>query len=211
MPPKSQPRWIGAGLVLLGVAGVSTAVTAVLAALPAPAAGGTCGPGAGSESAIAAFLNPGSIGAGAEPSTVNVAAHAQWLAFVGECQAATSSRVLGAFAILVLSVGVVIAGLLLSRRGARKRDASGGPDVQPPSSNPPSETGMWWESEPLGSGSRPSASGSPFAGPPTDAVPAGDRPAALPAGDPPTAALPSGGPQPGAPAGSDQRISTSSR
>ena len=140
MSRRVQPHWIGAGLALLGVAGVATAVTAVLTALPAPAAGGTCGPGRGSESAIAAFLNPGSIGAGPAPSAANVAAHWQWLAFVGECQAATSSRMLGAFAVLVLALCALAVGLLVYRRSARRRDDSGGQGAVPPGPNPPPAT-----------------------------------------------------------------------
>lgn len=201
MSRRVQPRWIGAGLGLLGVVGVSAAVTAVLTALPAPAAGGTCGPGRSSETALAAFLNPGSIGAGSPPPTANVAAHAQWLAFVGECQAATSSRILGAFAILVLALCVAVAGLVLYRRAARRRDDSGEAGAQPPGSSPPSATDHWWESQTLGSGS-PAPLQPPFADPVTAEIPAGEpRPAEVPAGDPPGAGTP----------GTGQRISTSSR
>jgi hypothetical protein len=127
MPRGSTHRWIGATLALLGVVGVAIAVTAVLTALPAPAAGGTCGPGRGSESAIVAFFDPGSIGAGAEPPAANTTSHAQWLAFVAECQSATDARVLAGLAVLVLSLLLVLGGLLIIRRGSKRAPIAAGP------------------------------------------------------------------------------------
>jgi hypothetical protein len=113
MKPTSR-RTVGLALVLLGLFGAAFAVSGLFAALPAPAVGGTCGPGRSSESAIVAFFDPVSIGAGVEPSattTANVVARADWMAFVGECQASADSRVLSTFALLVLSVVVALAGL----------------------------------------------------------------------------------------------------
>ncbi|HUO47775.1 MAG TPA: DUF2510 domain-containing protein [Acidimicrobiales bacterium] len=87
-------------VVLLGAAAV-----VAFYPLPAPAAGGTCGPGASSEAAAAAFFNPGSIGAGAEPTQAS-GNRGQWQAFVDQCQTAADTRmvvtlalVLGAFAV----------------------------------------------------------------------------------------------------------------
>jgi hypothetical protein len=106
--------------VFLGVFGVAFAVTGLLVALPQPAVGGTCGPSKSSETSIEAFFNPASIGAGREPATTHAADRADWLAFVGECQASTDGRVLATFAILVLSVGVALGGIVLARRGLRR-------------------------------------------------------------------------------------------
>ena len=102
-------------LIFLGVAGTVFAVTGLWAALPAPAAGGTCGPGRGSEAAVEALVNPASIGAGPEPAPGQVAAHAQWTRFVHECQTAADDRALATLPILILSIGLAVAGLLLVR------------------------------------------------------------------------------------------------
>jgi hypothetical protein len=107
--------------VFLGLFGAAFAITGVLVALPKPAVPGTCGPGRSSESAIVAFFDPGSIGAGAEPATTHATDRADWMAFVGECQASTDSRVLATFAILVLSVGVALTGTALVRRASHGR------------------------------------------------------------------------------------------
>jgi hypothetical protein len=135
--------WLGGGLVLVGVGGVAAAITAVFTALPAPAAGGTCGPGRSSEPALFAFFNPGSIGAGPQPAVTNTAAHSQWLAFIGECQSATDARILSGLFVLVIALLVVAVGLLLSRRGALW---GGGPspsaDAQP--ADGPSSSGDAW-------------------------------------------------------------------
>jgi hypothetical protein len=89
-------RIIGAvmAVVLLGAA-----VFVILHPLP-PVAGGTCGPGLGSEAPIEAFANPGSIGAGSEPSSAS-GKRPQWQAFVDACQSATDTRI-------VMAVGLVI-------------------------------------------------------------------------------------------------------
>lgn len=106
--------------VAIGVFGAVFAISGLVIALPKPAAGGTCGPGAVSEAPIVAVLDPVSIGAGQEPSTSNATSHEQWLAFVGECQASADGTVLAALAILVASAGVAILGpriVLRRRRG----------------------------------------------------------------------------------------------
>ena len=56
--------------VFIGCFGVAYAAAGMLTALPAPAIGGTCGPSTGSETALEALAEPGSIGAGPEPSDV---------------------------------------------------------------------------------------------------------------------------------------------
>jgi hypothetical protein len=109
--------------VFVGLFGVAFAISGVLTSLPAPAIGGTCGPGKGSETALEAFVEPGSIGAGVEPAASTTATGAEkradWMAFVGECQSSTNSHVLSNFAIFVLAVGVGLGGSLLLLRRAR--------------------------------------------------------------------------------------------
>ena len=122
MKLSSRPT-VGWVFVLLGLFGAAFAVAGLFATLPAPAVGGTCGPGKSSESAIVAFFDPVSIGAGAEPAaattTTTALARADWMAFVGECQASADGRVLSTFFLLVLSVVVVVVGLWMTVRGTR--------------------------------------------------------------------------------------------
>jgi hypothetical protein len=99
--------------VFLGLFGLAFAITGLLVALPKPAVGGTCGPGKSSESSIVAFFDPGTIGAGAEPATTHATDRADWMAFVGECQASTDGRVLATFAIMVAALAVGLAGSAL--------------------------------------------------------------------------------------------------
>jgi len=109
-------------LALVGLFGGAFAIAGLFAALPAPAVGGTCGPGKLSESAVVAFFDPDSIGAGSEPAattTANALSRADWMAFVGECQASADSRVLSTFAILVLSIVVALLGIWLAVRATR--------------------------------------------------------------------------------------------
>ena len=80
MKSGSTRWWVTVVLVSLGLFGVAFAVTGLLVGLPAPAAGGTCGPGRGSEAAIVAFFDPITIGAGTEPPSTDAAAHADWVA-----------------------------------------------------------------------------------------------------------------------------------
>jgi hypothetical protein len=105
--------------VFLGLFGVAFAISGLLIALPRPAVGGSCGPGTTSEPAIVALFDPGSIGAGREPPTTSAANRADWMAFVGECQASADGRVLATFFILVLSLGVALAGTALVLRARR--------------------------------------------------------------------------------------------
>jgi hypothetical protein len=100
-------------LVFLGLFGVAFAITGLVVALPTPAVGGTCGPGKSSESSIVAFFDPSSIGAGAEPAATHATDRADWLAFVGECQASADGRVLATFAILVVALVAALAGVAL--------------------------------------------------------------------------------------------------
>ena len=94
---------------LLFIGFLAAAATIALTPLPSPAAGGTCGPGASSESAIAAFLNPVSIGAGPE-SSVPPGGRSQWQAFISECQSSTDRRMVKAGAALA---GAILLGLVL--------------------------------------------------------------------------------------------------
>jgi hypothetical protein len=107
-------------IVFLALFGVAFAVTGLLVAMPKPQIPGTCGPGKSSESSIVAFFDPGSIGAGREPATSHATERAQWMAFVGECQAIADSRVLATFAILVLSASVAVVGTAWARRSMRR-------------------------------------------------------------------------------------------
>jgi hypothetical protein len=124
MKTGSRLWWVRVVLVSLGLFGAAFALTGLLVGLPRPAAGGTCGPGRGSEAAVVAFFDPVTIGAGPEPSASNAAAHADWVAFVQECQTAADDRAAAAIPILVISVGLVAIGLVLGRRS---RPAEKGP------------------------------------------------------------------------------------
>jgi hypothetical protein len=110
-------------LVFVGLFGAAFAITGALVALPSPQVGGTCGPGSSSESSIVAFFDPGSIGAHAEPSTAHATDRADWMAFVGECQASADGRILASFAILILSIAVALAGLAWAWRAGRRTGA----------------------------------------------------------------------------------------
>jgi hypothetical protein len=111
-------------LAFVGLFGIAFAIAGLLVGLPKPAVGGTCGPGTSSESSIVAFFDPGSIGAGAEPAATNATDRADWLAFVGECQASADSRVLGTFAILIVAIGIATVGLALALGETRKANVS---------------------------------------------------------------------------------------
>jgi len=120
-------RLVGA---LLGVGFLAAGVTVALSSLPNPAAGGTCGPSqTSSESALAAFVNPGSIGAGPEPPAAS-GERPQWLAFVDQCQTATDTRMAQAGATLAAGLLLGLGPPWLLRRRRRKAgpaDQSGGP------------------------------------------------------------------------------------
>jgi hypothetical protein len=117
-------------LVCVGVFGAAFAVTGALAALPAPAGGGTCGPGSGSEAAIEAIIHPGSIGAGPEPAASNTTGRQSWLAFVDECQSAADDR---GITILVIGVGAILVAILGLVLVIRSRRQSTPPAHAPPS------------------------------------------------------------------------------
>jgi hypothetical protein len=124
-------------LVFVGLFGVAFAIAGLLVGLPSPAVGGTCGPGTSSESAIVAFFDPGSIGAGAEPAATNATDRADWMAFVGECQASADSRVLGTFAILIVAIGIAAVGIALALDGLRRAKLSGPLTPAAPQPGPP--------------------------------------------------------------------------
>lgn len=112
--------WARLLLISLGIFGMALAITGLMDGLPKPAAGGTCGPGAGSEAAAIAFFDPVTIGAGQKPPASDHAARADWNKFVHDCQTAADDRVAAALPTLVVSAGILVAGLLIGRR-ARKR------------------------------------------------------------------------------------------
>ncbi len=119
MEQDARRTWFRVALVFLGLFGAAFAITGMLVALPNPAVGGTCGPGKSSEPAIVALFNPGSIGAGPEPPASSATDRADWMAFVGECQASADGRVLGAVGILVVSLVVALIGTALLVRYRR--------------------------------------------------------------------------------------------
>ena len=131
MEQASRSSWFRVALVFLGLFGAAFAITGFLVALPKPAIGGTCGPGKSSEAAIVALFNPGSIGAGPEPPATSATERADWMAFVGECQASADGRVLGALVILVVSLVVSLVGTGLFLR-SRKPRVSAPPAVASP-------------------------------------------------------------------------------
>lgn len=95
-------------IVCLVLGGLALAAAIVVAALPLPkpAAEGTCGPGKGSESAIEAFFDPVSIGAGTERSSYQNGGEEgvlDRLAFIGECQASANGRMVDALALVVVA------------------------------------------------------------------------------------------------------------
>jgi len=132
----SSRSWIRLAFAFLAVFGVAFAITGMLVALPKPAAGGTCGPGTGSEAAVQALFDPGSIGAGPEPPASDSAGRTQWQAFVDECQTTTDDRAIAALVILVLSIGIGIAGPTLVA-GRRRRTVSEPPPAPTVSEPPP--------------------------------------------------------------------------
>jgi hypothetical protein len=111
--------------VFLGCFGVAYGASGMLTALPAPAIGGTCGPSTASETALEALTQPGSIGAGPQPPTSNVAAHHQWQTFIKQCQDLADRRGLASLAIIVISISVTGVGLFWV---LRKRHGGDGDD-----------------------------------------------------------------------------------
>ena len=165
MKQRSEISWAALLLIFVGLFGVAVALTALWSELPAPAAGGTCGPGRGSETAIEALVDPGSIGAGAEPPATRAAARAQWNQFVNECQTATNDRALLAIPVLVVAAGITVVGfVLLRRRGNRSADRASTTGQR---WSPPPDT-LFAMSSPLVAPPPPTTSRSVFA--PSDAV-----------------------------------------
>jgi len=110
--------------VFLGLFGAAFAITGALVAMPRPQVGGTCGPGSSSESSMVAFFDPGSIGAEREPSAAHATDRADWMAFVGECQASADGRILASLAILVLSIALALGGVAWAWRAGRRTDTA---------------------------------------------------------------------------------------
>ncbi len=130
--------------VVVAVALVAAAFAVALAALPIPAAGGTCGPGTGSESALSAFFNPKSIGAGREPSASS-GGQPQWRAFVSDCQSATDRRMVVSGSVLV---GAILVGLglpwMLGRVAEEQAAESAATDTPDNAATPPLPPPGWY-------------------------------------------------------------------
>lgn len=125
MSKLSRPTRIRLLFAAIGVFGAALAISGLFAALPKPAAGGTCGPSTGSETAIQAIVEPGSIGAGPKPPASESAARQQWQAFVDECQSAATGRLVSVIVILAISLAVALLGpVLVLRRKPRTPPAS---------------------------------------------------------------------------------------
>ena len=131
-------------VVLLGAA-----ATVALVPLPAPAAGGTCGPGTASESAAAAFFDPASIGAGPEPAAAS-ASRPAWQSFVDDCQTAADTHMLvvGALVVGALVVGLAVPAVVRRLAKERPSAAVGGGPMAPAAWYPdPADPNAlrWWD------------------------------------------------------------------
>ncbi|MGH9029977.1 MAG: DUF2510 domain-containing protein [Acidimicrobiales bacterium] len=150
MPVRGALRIV---LAVLAVAAVAGAVVVVVLPLPSPAVGGTCGPGAGAEPAIAAFFDPASIGAGAEPAA-GTEQRFEWEAFVGECQSSSDARMVTAVALLTIAVALAFAVLLVARPAVREEHV-----VSPPAGWYPDQMQLgswrWWDGKMWGSTAPP--------------------------------------------------------
>lgn len=169
---------------VVGLLALAGAITVAVLPLPKPAAGGTCGPGRGSETAIQAFFDPISIGAGAKPtpSQFSDALHydlglSQWQAFVGECQASTNARMVDALALLVVAgFFLLFASPLVGRTWRRQRRASAQTAAAGWYPDPSgSDSWRWWDGRQWSHETRAGeAPGGPAAAPPlADAPKAG--------------------------------------
>ncbi len=156
--------------VFIGCFGTAYAAAGMLTALPAPAVGGTCGPSTGSETALEALVQPGSIGAGPEPPVSNATAHHQWQTFIQQCQSLADRRGLASLAVFVISVAVAATGLIwVLRRPRAERDADDSVDG---SSDWPGEPGPGDPAELVGAGAVVTPPSGAATGPWTDpAVP----------------------------------------
>ncbi len=125
MSKASSGRLIGIVLVFLGLFGVAVAVTGMTSPLPAPAVGGTCGPGQGSEAAIVAFMDPVTIGAGPEPPVSQARNRTQWSAFVAACQSAADQRAEITLPTLMASTALLVVGTVVLWRRSRRPTGSG--------------------------------------------------------------------------------------
>lgn len=124
--------------VFLGCFGVAYAAAGMLTALPQPAIGGTCGPSTGSETALEALAEPGSIGAGPQPPVSNVTAHRQWQTFISQCQSLADHRGLASLAVLVISLVVAGTGLFWLLRKHDDGEASDADSALGGQAGPPS-------------------------------------------------------------------------
>ena len=125
MSKASSGRLIGIVLVFLGLFGMAVAVTGMASPLPAPAVGGTCGPGQGSEAAIVAFMDPVTIGAGPEPPVSQARNRAQWSAFVAACQSAADQRAEITLPTLIASIALLAVGTVVLWRRSRRPTGPG--------------------------------------------------------------------------------------
>ena len=107
--PPSTGRALRILSLVLGAVFLAAAGAVALLPLPAPGVAGTCGPGRSSESAVAAFFDPVSIGAGPRPPASS-GERAQWQDFVTACQSSADTRMAVAGGVIVVAV-ITAAGL----------------------------------------------------------------------------------------------------
>jgi hypothetical protein len=148
---RTAMRLVMAALAVVAVAG---AIVVAVLPLPHPAVGGTCGPGTGSEPAIAAFFDPVSIDAGPEPEAVSEARY-EWQAFVGECQASTDARMVTSVALLTIAVALSFATFIFVRPIVRDEHSQ----ARPPAGWYPDQgqpgNWRWWDGNAWGAHAPP--------------------------------------------------------
>jgi len=160
--PHPGHRTVRVALGVLAAVVLAGAALVIFTPLPAPAAGGTCGPSTGSETAAQAFFEPHSIGAGPRPRA-GTQARAEWDAFVQQCQSAADVRMGTSLGLVLLAVllGVIAPGVV-GRVMSSRPTAPAGP---PAGWFPDPEHGgswRWWDGRQWG----------PRAPPPTAPPPA---------------------------------------